>query len=125
MISLARLTLADRSGLARERFHLEAALSGSGRVALTLEQAIEPHRSWGSTVTLMQTFSLADLRRLRDLLTSVLFSAEACLDAANARGGTRTPMASRPRDFESRTSTGSVTLASAAGPAKNRRRGKA
>lgn len=125
MISLARLTLADRSGLARERFRLEAALTAAGHVALTLEQGIEPDRPWGTTVTLMPTFSVADLRRLRDLLSSVIFSAEACLDAANARGGTRTPMASRPRDFESRTSTGSVTLASAAGPEKNRRRRKA
>lgn len=85
MISLGHLSLVDRSGLAWDRLVIEAHLTNHGHIALTLEQGIEPDRPWGSITTLMPTLSLADLRTLRDLLASVLQSAQACLDAVNRR----------------------------------------
>jgi hypothetical protein len=85
MISLGHLSLLDRSGLAWDRFEIDAQLTSRGHVSLTFEQGIEPDRPWGSLVTLMPTISLADLRALRDLLGSVLYSAEACLDATTRR----------------------------------------
>jgi hypothetical protein len=80
MITLATLRLEDRSGLAREELAFEAALTGQGNVALTLEQGIEAGQPWGSVARVMPTLSVADLRRLRDLISSVIFAAEACLE---------------------------------------------
>jgi len=81
MIALGHLTLLDRSGVAWDRFVVDAQLTRHGHIALTLEQGIEPDEPWGSTDVLVPTISLSDLRVLRDLLSSVLCSAEACLDA--------------------------------------------
>ncbi|MDA8048877.1 MAG: hypothetical protein M0002_02505 [Rhodospirillales bacterium] len=82
MIALGHLSLVDRSGLAWDRLSIEAQLTSQGHVTLIIEQGIEPDRPWGSLVTLMPTISLSDLRVLRDLLSSVLYCAEACLEAA-------------------------------------------
>lgn len=82
MIALGHLSLLDRAGLAWDRLSIDAQLTSHGHIALTIEQGIEPDRPWGSVVALIPTLSLADLRILRDLLSSVLYSAEACLDAA-------------------------------------------
>ncbi|MGH7070325.1 MAG: hypothetical protein ACREFO_09950 [Acetobacteraceae bacterium] len=83
MITLGHLSLADRSGLAWDRLSIDAALTGQGHIALTIEQGIEPDRPWGSVITVIPTLSLTDFRTLRDLLSSVLFAAGACLDAAS------------------------------------------
>lgn len=83
MITLGHLSLSDRSGLAWDRLSIDAALTSQGHIALTIEQGIEPDRPWGSVVTLIPTLSVGDFRTLRDLLGSVLFAAEACLDAAS------------------------------------------
>ncbi|MGH7051576.1 MAG: hypothetical protein ACREE5_13175 [Acetobacteraceae bacterium] len=83
MITLGHLSLSDRSGFAWDRLSIGAALTTQGHIGLTIEQGIEPDRPWGSVVTLIPTLSLADFRTLRDLLSSVLFAAEACLDAAS------------------------------------------
>lgn len=85
MIALGHLSLLDRAGLAWDRLSIDAQLTDQGQIALTIEQGIEPDRPWGSVAALVPTLSLADLRILRDLLSSVLYSAEACLDAAGWR----------------------------------------
>ncbi len=93
MIALGHLSLLDRAGLAWDRLSIDAQLTSNGHVALTIEQGIEPDRPWGSVVALIPTLSLPDLRILRDLLGSVLSSAEACLDAAG-----RLPPSADPSD---------------------------
>ncbi len=85
MITLATLRLDDRSGLAREELSFEAGLTESGHVALTLAQGFEAGEPWGSITAVMPVLTLADLRRLRDLMSSVIFSAEACLEAAEGQ----------------------------------------
>ncbi len=85
MITLATLRLEDRSGLAREELRFEAGLTEAGHVALTLEQGVEAGEPWGSVAAVMPTLSLADLRRFRDLMSSVVFAAEACLEVLEKR----------------------------------------
>jgi hypothetical protein len=82
MILLGRMAISDRSGLTWDEFSLEAQLTDQGDVVLLLEQGIEAGEPWGNTVTLMPTMSLGDLRKLRDLLGSVILSAEGCLEVA-------------------------------------------
>lgn len=95
MIALGHLSLIDRAGLAWDRLSVDAQLTSHGHIALTIEQGIEQDSPWGSATSLIPTLSLADLRILRDLLSSVLYSAEACLDAAG-RSPPRTDRSSPP-----------------------------
>lgn len=78
MISLGRMAIADRAGLAWNEFNVEAQFTDEGNVSLLLEQGIEAGEPWGSVTALIPTMNLRDLRAFREFLASVILAAEGC-----------------------------------------------